>query len=173
MKIKNFLILLLILPGLQQVFGQQTATKWDHWNNLVGNWEGEGNGQPGKGLASFSIQPDLNQHILLRKGHTEFPAANGQAAISHDDLMVIYPDYTGLVSKAIYFDNEGHTINYTIAYIDNSIVFTSETIPNMPGFRLSYELLDKETVNIKFAMSSPQKPDEYKTYVEGISKKVK
>jgi hypothetical protein len=43
----------------------------------------------------------------------------------------------------------------------------------MPGFRLTYELLDNETVNIKFAMSSPQKPDEYQTYIEGKSKKVK
>jgi len=70
-----------------------------------------------------------------------------------DDLMIVYPDYKGSPAKAIYFDNEGHTINYSITYGDNSIAFTSDKIPNVPIFRLTYTLLETEIVNTKFEMS--------------------
>lgn len=42
----------------------------------------------------------------------------------------------------------------------------------MPRFRLSYETIDALTVNVKFEMANPQSPDEFKTYLEGISKKL-
>jgi len=111
--------------------------------------------------------------VLVRKSHTEFPATTDRPASVHEDLMIIYPDYTGIVSKAIYFDNEGHTINYAITFADNTIVFTSDAMPNAPRFRLSYIPVDANTVNIKFEMASPQSPEVFKTYIEGKSIKKK
>ena len=56
--------------------------------------------------------------------------------------MIIYPQRDGKF-KAIYFDNEGHTMNYSITYTANTIVLLSEKIQNVPIFRLTYTLLDK------------------------------
>jgi hypothetical protein len=72
-------------------------------------------------------------------------------------------------SKAIYFDNEGHTIYYSITWTDRSIVLTSEKALNVPIFRLTYSLLDKDTVNTKFEMS--QDGLKFMVYIEGKSKR--
>jgi hypothetical protein len=91
--------------------------------------------------------------------------------VIHNDLMVIYPEFSGSPSKAIYFDNEGHTINYTITYTENSIVLKSDKVSNIPVFRLTYSLLENEIVNTKFEMS--RDGESFFTYIEGKSKKVK
>jgi hypothetical protein len=67
--------------------------------------------------------------------------------------MIIYPDLSGSPNKAIYFDNEGHTINYTVSYSEKSIVLISDKIPDSPVFRLTYTYLDKKTVNTRFEIS--------------------
>ena len=150
-------------------FAQQN--NWDNWNWLLGEWQGEGSGQPGQGDGSFSFAFDLDKNIIIRKNHTEFPATANNPAFVHDDLMIVYADYTGNPSKAIYFDNEGHTIHYTVSYTDKTITFFSEKIPNVPIFRLTYILLDNETVNIKFEMS--QDGEKFWTHLEGKSIKSK
>jgi hypothetical protein len=169
MKIK--LLLAIVMFGLCTIcFGQQNSA-WDKWNWLTGEWVGEGSGQPGKGGGTFSFRTDLDGKILVRESHSEYPATENKPEVIHDDLMIVYPDNTGIPSKAIYFDNEGHTINYSIAYSDRSIVLTSSKIQNVPVFRLTYTLLDNETVNTKFEMS--QDGEKFMTYIEGKSKKIK
>lgn len=165
------LIITLAIFGLSiTCFGQQN-TAWDKWSWLTGEWVGEGSGQPGQGGGYFTFKTDLDNNILIRKGHTEIAATGNKPKVIHDDLMIVYPDYSGNPSKAIYFDNEGHTINYLITYSENSIILTSEKIPGVPFFRLTYILLEKETVNTKFEMS--QDGVTFATYIEGKSKKTK
>jgi hypothetical protein len=62
-------------------------------------------------------------------------------------------------------------ITYSITYSDQSIALTSDKIPNVPIFRLTYTLLDDAIVNTKFEMS--QDGEKYTTYIEGKSKKKK
>ncbi len=163
------LIAVFILLLSTAAFAQQ-STGWDKWKWLMGEWHGEGDGKPGQGSGTFSFKPDLSEKILVRKSHSEYPATANKPEIIHDDLMIIYPDYSGAPSKAIYFDNEGHTINYSISYTGNSIVMTSDKIANVPVFRLTYSLLDDGSVNTKFEIS--QDGTTFTTYVEGKSKKV-
>src|ERR1035437_6517762 len=144
MKIKLFLIAGL-LSIISICFGQQNAP-WAKWSWLIGPWKGEGSGQPGQGSGVFTFKTDLNDQILIRKAHSEYPASNNKPAIIHDDLMIVYLDYNGNPSKAIYFDNEGHTINYSIAYFDKSIVLLSDKSPNVPVFRLTYTLLGNKLI---------------------------
>jgi len=47
---------------------------------------------------------------------------------------------------------------------------TSDKIPNAPVFRLTYTLLDNETVNTKFEISN--EGDKFMTYIEGKSKRM-
>jgi hypothetical protein len=151
-------------------FGQQDST-WVKWNWIIGDWVGEGGGQPGQGGGTFSFKPDLDNKILVRKSHSEYPATEGKPLVIHNDLMVIYPNFAGSPSKAIYFDNEGHTINYTIIYPENSIVLKSDKVPNIPVFRLTYTLLENEIVNTKFEMS--RDGENFFTYIEGKSRRMK
>ena len=170
---KKFSVILIgLLLTASQVVMSQGTIDWSKFQNLIGHWVGEGNGQPGQGTGGFSFQADLGGNILVRKSHTEFPATSAKAAFVHDDLMVIYPDFNGVPSKAIYWDNERHTIEYLVTFTDKAIVFTSAASQYMPRFRLSYETIDATTVNIKFEMANPGSPDEFKMYLEGKSRKL-
>lgn len=151
-------------------FGQQNAS-WTKWTWLIGEWKGEGNGEPGKGEGTFSFKTDLSEKILERKAHSEYPATANKPLIVHDDLLIVYLDFSSNPSKAIYFDNEGHTINYSITYSNQSIILISDKISNVPVFRLTYTSIDNETINTKFEMS--QDGEKFTTYIEGKSKKVK
>jgi hypothetical protein len=155
-----------LLISITTCFAQTSS--WAKWFWLVGDWKGEGSGQPGQGSGVFSFNPDLDNKILVRKAHSTYPAQGGRSATIHDDLLIVYLDVTGDPSKAIYFDNEGHTIHYSITYTDRSIVLLSEKIPNVPIFRLTYSYIDDLTVNTKFEMS--QDGVKFMTYVEGRSK---
>jgi len=150
---KTKLILTAILLNFMTLcFGQQNQ-QWEKWDWLIGEWKGEGDGQTGKGGGTFSIKPDLDNKVLVRKNHAEYPATTTKPKIVHDDLTIVYMDISGTPSKAIYFDNEGHTINYTISYADTSIILTSDKQPNSPVFRLTYTLNNGESVSVKFEMS--------------------
>lgn len=168
--IKLFLISVLFLLTTT-LFGQQTTNAWGKWNWLVGEWVGEGQGQPGQGEGKFSFQLDLDKNILVRKSYSAYPAKNDKPALMHEDLMIIYRGETDVPSKAIYFDNENHVINYSVSMNDKSIVFLSEKIQNVPIFRLTYTLIEPEKVNIKFEMSRDGL--NFMTYIEGKSIKTK
>jgi hypothetical protein len=163
--------LLSLFTALTIVCSAQPAVSWEKWTLLLGTWIGEGSGQPGQGSGTFAFTFDLDKNILVRKNHTEFPPSGGRPAAIHDDLMIVYPESGGDPSKAIYFDNERHVIHYSINYSGESIVLTSEKTGNMPVFRLTYNALDSETINIKFEMS--QDGEKFSTYIEGKSKKTK
>ncbi len=164
-------LLFIALTGIfTTCFGQQNP-KWEKWDWLMGEWIGEGTGTPGKGGGFFTFSLDLDRKILVRKSHKEFPPAGEKPAVIHNDLMVVYPDSKGTPSKAIYFDNEGHTIYYTIDYTESAIVLTSGKIQDAPVFMLTYTMIDFETVNIKFEMSKDGK--DFTTYMEGKSFKTK
>ncbi len=163
------LMTLLLFSLVTTCFSQQKST-WDKWSWLTGMWTGSGIGQPGQIEGVFNFSPDLDQKIMVRKSHSEYPASGNKAKVIHDDLMIIYPDYSGDPVKAIYFDNEGHTINYTITYADKSIILTSGKMPNTPVFRLTYIKLEHEMVNTKFEIS--QDGEKFSTYIEGKSKRI-
>lgn len=153
-------------------FGQEQNNQWVKYNFLLGTWHGEGNGEPGEGEGHFSFDLDLNENILIRKSHSEYPATKDKPLIIHDDLMIVYHDNSGNPSKAIYFDNEGHVLNYAITFpSDGELVFTSDKIPNAPLFRLTYSQTGADLINVKFEMS--QDGEKFFTYVEGNSKRTK
>ncbi len=145
-------------------FGQQEST-WKGWSWLIGEWTGEGSGEPGQGSGSFSLLPDLDGKILIRKNHSEYPATAEKPKIVHDDLMIIYLDQAGQPTKAIYFDNEGHLINYEAAFSENTIVLTSSKLQEQPVFRLTYIPIDGQTVNIRFEISPDGRT--FHLYTEG------
>jgi len=168
MKRKLFLTTVLLAFAVSCMAQQNDV--WGKWSWLVGDWIGEGSGQPGQGIGTFSFSYALDRNILTRKSHSEFPATESNPKIIHDDLMIVYFDSIGDPDRAVYFDNEGHTIFYTATYSEKSITLTSDISRKTPIFRLTYTYLDSETVNTQFALS--QDGEKFMLYIEGKSKKI-
>lgn len=166
----NLILAAVLVIMTTAVFGQEKSSSLEKFNFLIGNWKGEGSGKPGEGQGYFSFKPDLDNNILIRKSHSEYPAQKDKPLIVHDDLLIVYLNNSGNPDKAIYFDNEGHVINYSVTFPnERDIVFTSDKITNVPVFRLTYSAVDSNTVNIVFDMS--QDGENFRTYVEGKSKR--
>ena len=81
----------------------------------------------------------------------------------HGDLLYVYPEGPGL--KAIYFDNEGHTIHYDVTVPEaGTAVFLSEAGQPGPQFRLMY-VLKAGVMSGKFQMRMPG-GTEWRSYLE-------
>ncbi len=111
----------------------QTVDPWKPVQFLVGEWAAE----EGNGGSSFDF--DLQRKIMIRKNF----------APGHEDLMVIYLD-PGL--KAIYFDNEGHVIHYSVEAGSDFVRFVNEQ------YRLTYRKTSEEKLTLDFDIAPPGKP---------------
>ena len=170
---RRVLFFLLFLNTILFAQPSGKAPNWDAWNFLMGEWKGEGGGDPGQGSGIFSFAPDLDYTIITRKNHAVYPATKDRPAFTHDDVMTIYQ--SGNSTKAIYFDNEGHTINYTAEFSkdSNAVIFLSDLIPSTPRFRLTYTKVESGIVRITFEIASPTQPDKFSMYLEGIANRTR
>ena len=136
----------------------QNKPNWDGWQFLIGDWAGEGTGDPGQGTGGFNFELQLDQRILVRQNHAEYPATKDRPAYSHQDLMVIHPEGSGW--SAVYFDNEGHVIHYEAEFRTggDGVVFTSKDEASAPRFMLTYTKAGANKVGIEFAIAAPGKP---------------
>lgn len=150
---------------------QMQKPDWSGFKFLIGDWIGEGSGAPGEGSGTITFYLALDDQILVRKNHAEYPEANGRPAFTHDDVTIHYRENNSV--RAIYFDNEGHTINYSAAFSPDSsaLILTSDINQAAPRFRFTYQKIENGRLNVIFEIAPPGKPDEFKKYVEGIVKK--
>ncbi len=146
---------------------------WSDWKFLLGEWEGANAGDPGAGTGTFSFSFDLDENILVRKSHTVFPPTKEREGYAHDDLIIIYTEYTG-EKRAIYFDNEQHVIHYAVhvSADQQDITLESDPVPGMPQFRFTYIKTGEDTVNARFEMTPPGKPGAFFTYLQGDANRI-
>lgn len=141
---------------------------WAGWEFLLGEWVlGDGGGKPGQATAAgTSFTLDLQGQLIVRRNHSEYASVDGKPPVIHDDLMTIYKE--SAVTRAVYWDTEGHTIHYTGRLSDDGkkIVFLSDPTAG-PRFRLTYESLKPGTVKVSFEFAPPDKPAQFVMYVEG------
>jgi hypothetical protein len=142
------------------------ASKFKEIEFLVGDWAADsGSGEPGKATAGeFSFRLELNGQVLVRHSFADYGKEN-----RHEDLLYIYRNSPSEPLRAIYFDNEGHVIHYSVTASPNSAVFDSDPAQPGPRFRLTYQLAGK-MLNGKFEMAMPGST-EYKTYLAWTSVK--
>jgi|GEM_PF-156429 len=162
--------------SIDSLSAQQTraVTGFDQLNYLVGEWVGEGGGSdPGQGSGGFSFSLDLQGKIMTRKNNASYPATKDRPAYSHDDLMVLYQGSPASPVRAIYFDNEGHVINYDVEISEDrdSIIFTSDPSASSPRFRLTYIKTGDDTMRIVFDMAPPGKLNAFAPYIEASARR--
>jgi len=73
----------------------------------------------------------------------------------------------------MYFDNEGHVIEYTATWSSGgeTLTFLSKATAGAPQFRLTYKKVDAETLTISFEMAPPGQAGAFKPYVSGQLKR--
>lgn len=140
---------------------------WEDWNYYLGEWTGEGGGQPGEGSGGFRFDLDLQGQILVRRNFAEYPAIAEKPAYRHDDLMIIYRDSQNGF-RATYWDNEGHIITYTAEFSQdkNILTFLGDTVPTTVRFRFTYNKVNDHVMGIKFEIAPPGRPEEFAPYIE-------
>jgi hypothetical protein len=164
-------ILCVLCAGPGRAADQAAPDVWQDWQLVVGDWIGdEGHGQPGSPTrAGFSFSPELDGKILVRRDRSDYPAASGRPAFSHEGLMVIYRDEASKQFRAQSFDNEGHVIEYGVDVTPGRrIVFTSPTTTGAPTYRLVYEP-SSSGLAIRFEIAPPDKPADFALYVAGAA----
>jgi hypothetical protein len=143
------------------------------WTALLGDWKGEGGGEPGAGAGRESFRYDLDKHVITRRGTSDYPASAGRPATHHEDLTIIYPTSSGQSASAVYFDNEGHVVNYSASWSadDKKLVFVSTGDAREPQYRLTYRMLGPERLAVSFEVAPPG-GGAFKTYVTGVNTRV-
>ena len=168
------LVLAFLLATIAPAVARQPKdTNWDDWRFLLGKWTAEGGGQPGQAsTGGFSFDSDLQGKILVRRNYSEYPATGNKPASRHDDLMMVYQE-PQKGTRAVYFDNEGHVIQYSVSFSEDrkTITFVSDVTPSSPRFRLIYRQLKKDSLSIEFDIAPPGKPDSFSKYVEGTARR--
>ena len=143
------------------------AADWGPVEFLVGRWTGEGGGEPGTGSGAFTLAPDLQGRILVRKNFATYPAAAGRPAFRHDDLMIVYRDEQSAL-RAMYWDNEGHVIAYAVQpAAEGGATFLSDAPPTAMRYRLTYLRAGKDKIKIRFEIAPPGK--DFTTYLEAAA----
>jgi hypothetical protein len=166
--------------ALASLLAQQTKTdpRWAPLGFLIGEWVGEGGGSPGQGSGGFSFLPDQDGRILVRRNHADYPATKGKPAYSHTDLTIVYQESGETKLRAIYFDDEGHTIHYTVGHYTvepsadgSSVQFLSDAAAPQPRYRLTYRQTGHDRVAIRFEIAPPGKPAAFSTYIDAMARR--
>ena len=142
----------------------------DQFQFLIGSWSSPVSGQPGQGVSgSTTFYFELDQKVLIRTSRAEFAPELGKTeGLVHEDLLVIYQQPREEKFRAIYFDNEGHIIHYTLVFPEKqpAVVFESEASETSPWARLVYEANADGTLGVEFFVGAPG--GELLSHVKGI-----
>ena len=160
-----------LLPAFAAAQQTKAVDVWAPWRFLLGKWTAAASGEPGEGKGTFSFAVELQGKILVRKGRTDFPATPARAAFAHEDLLIVYAEAGAAPNHAIYFDNEGHVIQYRTTFDTQGkvLTFLSESSPQAPRQRLTYTQNADGTLKVSFALAPPGKPEAFVTHVEGVA----
>jgi hypothetical protein len=129
---------------------------------LLGNWQVES--KPGEATAHFEFVLDLQGKVIVRHNHIEYP----QGA-RHDDLVVVSQE--GATTRGYYFDSDGYSGRYSITANGAQVIFTSEPIPKLPRYRLTYTALPDGRLNAKLEVAPAGKPNAFASYLDWVASK--
>jgi len=108
--------------------------------------------------------------VLVRHSQTAFAPSGGPPAGVYDDLMVIYAAAEDDQPRAVYFDSQGHKIDYAAAAWSadgNELTFVSKASPGSPRFRLVYKKIDAQTISVSFEIAPPGESVAFKQHLWG------
>jgi len=161
-------VAVLLAPGV----GQAAAPKaLESLGFLLGEWQAGGGGKPGEASGGFTFAAELQDRVIVRTNHADYPATADKPASRHDDLMVLYATEAGDI-RADYYDSEGHVIRYAgTSSAPGQLTLVSEPAGGAPRFRLIYELKADGALYGSFEAAPPGKPDAFAPYLSWTSRR--
>lgn len=143
------------------------------WRVLIGDWAGDGGGQPGSATGRTSYRFEVGERAIIRRNRADVAASAGRPASVHEDLLVIYAGSKPGEARALYVDNEDHVIQYTAAWSADgkALTFVSDMVASAPRFRMTYKILSADEHVLDFDIAPPGSPDGFKPYVSGKLKR--
>src|SRR5512140_600680 len=60
------------------------------WRVLIGDWAGDGGGQPGSATGRTSYRFEVGERAIIRRNRADVAASARGPASVHEDLLVIY-----------------------------------------------------------------------------------
>jgi hypothetical protein len=162
-----------LLAGSLEAQQPQVDVRWAPLGFLLGDWTGEGGGNPGQGTGGFSFQADVQGKIMVRKNFAQYPASKERPAFRHEDLMIVYQDPADQRVRAIYFDNEEHIIRYTVEGFADTVRFVSDILPSSPRYRLTYAKNGADALSVTFEIAPGGKPDAFTAYLQASARRAK
>jgi hypothetical protein len=163
--------LLLALLLTTATLTAQTPDPLTSLDFLTGTWTAATSAPAGSSaatvLGTYTFARDLAGHALQRTGTVATCKGPQDFDCNHHDMLTVFPEAGTLA--ALYLDNEGHVIHYTVTTPDpHTAVFLSQPAPNAPTFRLTYHLEGtgpKAIMTGKFQMAPPGSGD-FHSYLE-------
>lgn len=175
---KNLFFLLLVIPVF--LFAQTTKkdSTWLPLKPFIGQWAGEGGGEPGKGKYERSYRFILNRNFIeIRNKSTYQPTDKNPNGEIHEDIGYFSYDKGIKKFKLRQFHIEGFVNDFVLDSISpdkKTIVFTTVAIENIPaGFRAkeTYHLLNENEIEETFEIAEPGKGFEVYSRVKLLKQK--
>lgn len=175
---KTLLLLIFCVPLL--TVGQNTRkdSVWLPLKSFIGQWAGEGGGEPGKGLYERTYQFILNKNFIeIKNKSTYTPTDKNPAGEVHEDIGYFSYDKTLKKFKLRQFHIEGFINEFVLDSISadkKTMVFVSAAIENIPkGFRAreTYLLKSENEIEEIFELAEPDKDFEVYSKVKLVRKK--
>lgn len=173
---KKLLIICLLSPFIAISQTQVKVDPWIPFKSFIGDWTGQGSGEPGKGNYERSYQFILNgKFIEVRNKSTFEPTTSNTKGEVHEDLGYISFDRSLKKFRLRQFHIEGFVNQYLLDSISpdqKTIVFVTESIENIPaGWKAkeTYRILSENELEETFELAEPGKV--YEVYSKVLLKK--
>ena len=162
MKKLTLLILLIPFYSFGQVSKQDSI--WIPFSFIIGDWEGTGEGEPGKGDYERSYHFIFNKKFIEVKNKSTYPPTDkypeGEV---HEDVGYISYDKIRKTFILRQFHKEGFVNQYLLDNISTdgkTFIFTTESIENIPpGWkaRETYNVLNDNGFTETFELAEPDR----------------
>lgn len=173
-----FAVALVVVSAQSGIAARQGSTPapafGPQWRVLIGDWTGDGGGQPGSAIGRTSYRFEVGDRAIVRRNRADVAASAGRPASVHEDLLVIYAGSKPGEARALYVDNEDHVIHYSAAWSADgkTLTFVSDAMPTATRFRMTYRIQSADQHVLDFDIAPPGSPDGFKPYVSGMLRRM-
>lgn len=175
---KKLVLICLLIPFFASAQNPVKVDPWIPFKSFIGEWTGQGGGEPGKGNYERSYQFIMNgRFIEVHNKSTYPPSASNAKGEVHEDLGYISYDRSLKKFRLRQFHIEGFVNQYLLDSISpdqKTIVFVTESIENIPaGWKAkeTYRVLSENELEETFELAEPGK--EYQVYSKVLLKSAK
>jgi len=175
---KKLCLIFIILLAMIVAQASEKEDVWKPMKNLVGKWEGKGEGKSGNATVAKGFQFVLQGKFLQLKNKAVFEPqeANPKGEV-HEDWGFFSSDRARKKIVFRQFHVEGFIIQYILDDISDdgkTLVFNSEQIENgPPGLKakLTFKFVDNNTIEESFHLAFPGQ--DFSCYITNFLKRKK